>query len=77
MCIFGKMSQIPPKKTTTSFNSLTTPISTQESTPPPVLRSSSDSGSSSNLSIRKGVSTQRQSRASGRSASKSKRFTTR
>ena len=54
-----------------------TPVPIQESAPPPVLRSSPDSGGSSNLSIRKGVSTQRQSRASGRSASKSKRFSTR
>jgi hypothetical protein len=54
-----------------------TPVPIQESAPPPVLRSSPGSGDSSNLSIRRGVSTQRKSRASGRSASKSKRFSTR
>ena len=50
--------------------------SLKESAPPPVLSSLSSGGSSSNLSIRRGASTQRKSRASGRSASKSKRFST-
>ena len=49
----------------------------KESTPP-VLRSLSSSGSSSNLSIRRGSSsTQKRSIASGRRTSKSKRFSTR
>ena len=48
----------------------------KESTPP-VLRSLSSSGSSSNLSIRRGSSsTQKRSIASGRRTSKSKRFST-
>jgi len=49
----------------------------KESTPP-VLRSLSSSGSSSNLSIRRGSgSARKQSVSSGRSRSKSQRFSTR
>ena len=49
----------------------------KESTPP-VLRSLSSSGSSSNLSIRRGSgSARKQSVGSGRSRSKSKHFSTR
>jgi len=49
----------------------------KESTPP-VLRSLSSSGSSSNLSIRRGSSSAvKQSVGSGRSRSKSQRFSTR
>jgi hypothetical protein len=49
----------------------------KESTPP-VLRSLSSSGSSSNLSIRRGSgSARKQSVGSGRSRSKSQRFSTR
>jgi|6_EtaG_2_1085325.scaffolds.fasta_scaffold229874_2 hypothetical protein len=51
-------------------------MKSKESTPP-VLRSLSSSGSSSNLSIRRGSSsTQKRSIASGRRTSKSKRFST-
>ena len=77
MCFLNWYCNTPHKKPTTSVNSLATPSSNQESAPPPLLRSSPGSGDSSNLSIRRGVSTQRKSRASGRSASKSKRFSTR
>ena len=49
----------------------------KESAPPPVLRSLSSSGSSSNLSIRRGSgSVRKRSVSSGRSRSKSKRFST-
>ena len=49
----------------------------KKSTPPPVLRSLSSSGSSSNLSIRRGSgSVRKRSVSSGRSSSKSKRFST-
>jgi len=52
-------------------------MKSKESTPP-VLRSLSSSGSSSNLSIRRGSgSARKQSVSSGRSRSKSQRFSTR